>query len=142
MNTRLLNNTTIVAFSKLKIKNSHGIRCVFKRELNRLYLMVNLWYGQMIVQKKYWQLQDLTFCTLMFYWKVLNFPISSSFSVFILQLLPKPKSLLGQGYHNQTNTPPPPPPSSTLPLTWQHDVKSLSHREQVDGSTACVEHDK
>ena len=24
---------------------------------------------------------------------------------------------------------------STQPLTWQHDIKSLMHRKQVDGST-------
>ena len=26
---------------------------------------------------------------------------------------------------------------SSQPLTWQHDIKSLPHREQIDGSTVC-----
>ena len=30
--------------------------------------------------------------------------------------------------HRHTDT-------STQPLTWQHDIKSLPHREQIDGST-------
>ena len=32
--------------------------------------------------------------------------------------------------HRHTNTHP-----STQPLTWQHDIESLAHRKQVDGST-------
>ena len=32
--------------------------------------------------------------------------------------------------HAHTHTPP-----STRPLTWQHDIKSLVRREQIDGST-------
>ena len=27
--------------------------------------------------------------------------------------------------------------TSIQPLTWQHDIKSLAHREQVYGSTVC-----
>ena len=29
---------------------------------------------------------------------------------------------------------------STQPLTWQHDIKSLGHTEQVDGSTVRQVH--
>ena len=34
----------------------------------------------------------------------------------------------------QTHTP------LTQPLTCQHDIKSLAHRKQVDGSTVCLVH--
>ena len=29
---------------------------------------------------------------------------------------------------------------STRPLTWQHDIKSLTHRKQVDGSKVHYVH--
>ena len=29
---------------------------------------------------------------------------------------------------------------SSQPLIWQHDNKSLKHREQIDGSTVCYVH--
>ena len=28
----------------------------------------------------------------------------------------------------------------THPLTWQHDIKSLAHRKQVNGITVCEVH--
>ena len=42
----------------------------------------------------------------------------------------KAKANTRAGYHTQTNTHP-----STQPLTWQHAIKSLAHRKQVNGST-------
>ena len=47
--------------------------------------------------------------------------------------LSRPKPLLQHYYH--THTPP-----SAQPLTWQHDIKSLPHREQVDDSTVREVH--
>ena len=69
--------------------------------------------------------------------------------------LPRLKPLLGQGYHTHTHTQTQTQThththththtrththTSTQPLTWQHDMKSLAHREQVDGSTVRKVH--
>ena len=37
--------------------------------------------------------------------------------------------------HTHTHTNPSPHTHLPLPLTWQHDIKQLTHREHVDGST-------
>ena len=39
--------------------------------------------------------------------------------------------------HTHTHTHTPHTHTQVNPLTWQHDIKSLPHREQFDGSTVC-----